>query len=145
FCFLAAQVTPLSKRALEAQGRGTPAPAAEASETRAATLYYGMYISLALAVLAKGLIGVILPAAVIGLYLLLTGQLRPAIVRQMRLLTGGLLFLMVAAPWHLLAGVRNEKFFWFYFMNEHFLRYLGKRVPPDYDTVPLLLFWALHV
>lgn len=32
---------------------------------------------------------------------------------------------------------------WFYFMNEHLLRYLNLRVPRDYDTVPLLLFWAL--
>lgn len=32
---------------------------------------------------------------------------------------------------------------WFYFMNEHLLRYLNLRVPRDYDTVPLLLFWGL--
>ncbi len=32
---------------------------------------------------------------------------------------------------------------WFYFMNEHLLRYLNLRVPRDYDTVPLLLFWSL--
>src|SRR5262249_32394022 len=53
------------------------------------------------------------------------------------------------APWHILAGLRNptqgsvKGFFWFYFVNEHFLRYLNKRVPRDYDTVPLLLFWGL--
>ncbi len=32
---------------------------------------------------------------------------------------------------------------WFYFMNEHVLRYLNLRVPRDYDTVPLVLFWGL--
>ncbi len=32
---------------------------------------------------------------------------------------------------------------WFYFMNEHVLRYLNLRVPHDYDTVPLGLFWGL--
>lgn len=32
---------------------------------------------------------------------------------------------------------------WFYFVNEHLLRYLDLRVPRDYDTVPLLLFWGL--
>jgi hypothetical protein len=36
-------------------------------------------------------------------------------------------------------------FLWFYFVNEHFLRFLNKRVPRDYDTVPLLLFWALLI
>src|SRR5262249_33563905 len=38
-------------------------------------------------------------------------------------------------------GVRG--FLWFYFINEHLLRYLNKRVPHDYGTVPLLLFWGL--
>ena len=32
---------------------------------------------------------------------------------------------------------------WFYFVNEHLLRYLDLRVPRDYDTVPLVLFWGL--
>jgi len=49
----------------------------------------------------------------------------------------------------LLAGFRNPAqgeargFFWFYFVNEHFLRFLKKRYPADYDTVPLWLFWGL--
>jgi hypothetical protein len=34
-------------------------------------------------------------------------------------------------------------FFWFYFVNEHFLRFLKKRFSADYDTVPLWLFWGL--
>src|SRR5262249_58506018 len=32
-----------------------------------------------------------------------------------------------------------------YFVNEHFLRYLGKRLPADYDTVPIVSFWMLHL
>src|SRR5262249_8861538 len=36
-------------------------------------------------------------------------------------------------------------FFWFYFINEHVLRYLGRRYPADYDTVPLGLFIGLHL
>ena len=36
-------------------------------------------------------------------------------------------------------------FLWFYFVNEHVMRFLNKRVPPGYDTVPLALFWALLV
>ena len=38
---------------------------------------------------------------------------------------------------------RGRGFFWFYFVNEHFLRFLKKRFPADYDTVPLWLFWGL--
>src|SRR5262249_7888489 len=58
-------------------------------------------------------------------------------------------FLLIAAPWHVLAGLRNpaqgeaKGFLWFYFVNEHFLRYLKKRYPADYDTVPIWLFWGL--
>jgi len=139
FFFLAAEGTTLARDA----ARGKPGRAAPRDPS--ALLYYGMYVSLALAVLTKGLIGVILPAGTIGLYLLLTRRLRPSVLLQIRLPVGLLIFLFIAAPWHILAGLRNEKFFWFYFMNEHVLRYLGRRVPPDYDTVPLLVFWGLHL
>ena len=47
--------------------------------------------------------------------------------------------------WHILAGVRNPGFFWFYFVNEHFLRFLGKRYPKDYNKLPALLYWSLHL
>ena len=36
-------------------------------------------------------------------------------------------------------------FLWFYFMNEHVLRFLNLRYPRDYNTVPRLLFWSLHL
>ena len=58
-------------------------------------------------------------------------------------------FLLVAAPWHILAALRNppagqaKGFLWFYFVNEHFLRYIGKRYPVDYGTFPLVLFWGM--
>jgi len=59
--------------------------------------------------------------------------------------------LAIAVPWHVLAALRNPAqgsvrgFLWFYFVNEQFLRYLNKRVPPGYDTVPLFIFWGLLV
>jgi hypothetical protein len=91
----------------------------------------------------------VFPAGAIGLYLPLTGNLRHLL--RLRLISSTLVFLGVAAPWHILAALRNPAqgnvrgFLWFYFVNEHFLRFLNKRVPRDYDTVPLLLFWALLV
>ena len=42
-----------------------------------------------------------------------------------------------------IARDNNRGFFWFYFVNEQVLRYLKKRLPYDYDTVPLWLFWGL--
>jgi hypothetical protein len=57
----------------------------------------------------------------------------------------------VAAPWHILAGLRNTAgadghgFFWFYFVNEHLLRFLGRRIPRDYNKLPTALYWSLHL
>jgi 4-amino-4-deoxy-L-arabinose transferase-like glycosyltransferase len=108
---------------------------------------WGFAATCALNVLTKGLIGLIFPVAAIGLYLLLAGNLRHLL--RLRLLSSTLVFLLLAAPWHILAALRNPSqgavrgFLWFYFVNEHFLRYVNKRVPPGYDTVPLLIFWGL--
>jgi len=110
---------------------------------------WGFAASCALNVLTKGLIGLVFPCAAAGAYLLLTGQLRHLL--KMRLVSSSVIFFAIAAPWHILAGILNPTkgnvrgFFWFYFVNEHFLRYLNKRIPRDYDTVPLLLFWGLVV
>jgi 4-amino-4-deoxy-L-arabinose transferase-like glycosyltransferase len=108
---------------------------------------WGFAATCALSVLTKGLIGLIFPFAAIFLYLLLTRNLRH--IARLRILSSALVFLLLAAPWHILAAIRNPAqgqargFLWFYFINEHVMRFLGKRVPPGYDTVPLLLFWAL--
>jgi 4-amino-4-deoxy-L-arabinose transferase-like glycosyltransferase len=108
---------------------------------------WGLAAVTALNVLTKGLIGLVFPVGVIGGYLLLTGNLKH--IFRMRALTSTLVFLVIAVPWHVLAALRNPSqgavrgFLWFYFVNEHYLRYLNKRIPRDYDTVPLLLFWGL--
>ena len=108
---------------------------------------WGIAVVLGLNVLTKGLIGVVFPCAIIILFLLLTGDLRHLL--KMRLVSSTLVFFLVAAPWHVLAALRNppagqaKGFLWFYFVNEHFLRYLGKRYPRDYGTVPLILFYGL--
>ena len=108
---------------------------------------WGIAATMALNVLTKGLIGLVFPVGTILIFLLLTGNLRHLL--KLRLLSSFVVFLAIAAPWHLLAGFRNPAqgqargFFWFYFVNEHLLRFLKKRFPNDYDTVPLWLFWGL--
>jgi hypothetical protein len=99
-------------------------------------------VCLALAVLAKGLVAIIFVGGTLIGYLLTTGEWKRW--REFRLFTGTLLFLLIAAPWHILAGIRNPGFFWFYFINEHVLRFLGKRYPKDYNKLPAIAYWTLH-
>ena len=110
---------------------------------------YAMWTALALAVLTKGLVAVVFILATTLLFLFWTRQLH--LWRTLRPLTGTLLFLAIAAPWHILAGLRNtggsngHGFFWFYFINEHVLRFLGHRIPRDYNKLPGYLYWTLHL
>ncbi len=105
-------------------------------------IWYAAYVCLALAVLAKGLVAIIFVGGTLLAYLLVTGEWKRW--REFRLFTGTLLFLLIAAPWHILAGIRNPGFFWFYFINEHVLRFLGKRYPKDYNKLPAIAYWTLH-
>jgi 4-amino-4-deoxy-L-arabinose transferase-like glycosyltransferase len=114
------------------------------------TVYtYAMWTVLALAVLTKGLVALIFFSGAAILYLALSGEYKNW--RSLKPFTGILLFLLIAAPWHILAGLRNtggmngHGFFWFYFINEHFLRFLGRRYPMDYNKLPSSLFWSLHL
>jgi hypothetical protein len=108
-----------------------------------------MWTTLALAVLTKGLVALVFFFGATIAYLILTGDYKKW--RRLKPFTGTLLFLLIAAPWHILAGLRNtggmngHGFFWFYFVNEHFLRFLGKRYPKDYNKLPSYLYWTLHL
>jgi 4-amino-4-deoxy-L-arabinose transferase-like glycosyltransferase len=121
-------------------------PASRLSPT---THAYLMWTALALGVLTKGLVAPLFFFSTAILYLALSDEYKNW--RALKPFTGGLLFLAIAAPWHILAGLRNtggmngHGFFWFYFVNEHFLRFLGKRYPMDYNKLPSSLFWSLHL
>jgi len=105
--------------------------------------YWGAAALTALAMLTRGLIGVIFPVAIIGLFIVLTqGWNR---WRELRLFSSTLIFLAIAAPWHILASFRASTFFWSYFINEHFRRAVGVRYPPDYEAVPLWLWLGAHL
>src|SRR5215467_3812027 len=111
------------------------------------TACWGFAICTGLNVITKGLIGLVFPIGTLGIYLLLTGSLKHLL--RLRIFSSLAVFLAVAAPWHVLAALRNPDqgsvrgFLWFYFVNEHVLRFLNRRMPRDYDTVPLILFWML--
>lgn len=118
-------------------------------------------VSLAIGVMLKGLLALVVPIGGVLLYLAITRQLFVGQTwRRLHPGTGFLIFLLIAAPWHVLATLRMPPhfaftmhsgpgeyhgFFWFYFMNEHVLRFLGLRYPHDYNTVPRLAFWLLNL
>jgi len=110
-------------------------------------LCWSIGVVTALDVLTKGLIGLAFPIGIIVGYLLITRNLRHLL--KLRLVSTTIVFFAVAAPWHVLATLRNppvgeaKGFFWFYFINDQIYRYLNLRVPRDYDKVPLLVFWGL--
>lgn len=135
--------------------------ALEEDEPRPRLWAWGCAASIAAGVLLKGLIGLLFPAGAAFVYLLFTGQLFARRTwKRLHPFSGSLVFLLIAAPWHVLATLRNPPyldftmesgpgeyrgFFWFYFINEHVLRFLGKRYPRDYNTVPRLYFWLFQL
>ncbi len=120
---------------------------------------YWVWASVALALLTKGLIAIVFFLGAAIPYLLLTDQWRRW--RALKPLSGFLLFLAIGAPWHILCGLANPDqghavgnhptlgnvhgFFYFYFVNEHFLRFFGERYPHDYNKLPALWYWLTHI
>ncbi len=117
--------------------------------------------SLGTGLLLKSLVGVAFPVAAGLIYLALSRQLFIRRTWQrLRPFSGVLVMLAIAAPWHVLATLRNPPYFaftlhsgpgeyhgflWFYFINEQLLRFLNLRYPRDYNTVPRLWFWLFHL
>lgn len=84
--------------------------------------FWGMYLCAALAVLTKGLVGAVLPALIIFIWLCATNGWRQ--LKTYYLPSGILLFLLIAVPWHVAVQLKNPEFFHFYFIDQHVLRYL---------------------
>jgi 4-amino-4-deoxy-L-arabinose transferase-like glycosyltransferase len=82
------------------------------------------WAGMALAVLSKGLIGLVLPGAVLVLYTLLTRDWN--LWRRLHLVKGLLVFLAIAAPWFVLVGIRNPEQPYFFFVHEHWNRFFLK-------------------
>jgi len=117
--------------------------------------------SLGTGLLLKSLVGIVFPVAAALIYLLLTKQLfSRRSWQRLSPVSGSLIVLLIAVPWHVLATIRNPPYFawtlksgpglyhgflWFYFVNEQLLRFLNLRYPRDYNTVPRLYFWLFHL
>ncbi len=83
---------------------------------------WAFFLFAALATLTKGLIGIVIPALVIGIWIWLLGEWR--VLKAMYLPSGIVLFLAVVLPWHVLIARVNPEFLNFYIVHEHFQRYL---------------------
>jgi 4-amino-4-deoxy-L-arabinose transferase-like glycosyltransferase len=80
------------------------------------------WIAAALGVLTKGLVAAAIPAAVLVIYSLCSREFTPW--RKLNLAWGLPVFLGLTVPWHWLAAVRRHDFLQFFFIHEHFARYL---------------------
>ena len=94
----------------------------EGNGRRSRRALYGLAITCAAAILAKGLIGIVLPGGAVLVYVALSGRWR----LLPKLFAPGpvLVFLLLAVPWHLEVARRNPDFLGFYFVREHFNRFL---------------------
>lgn len=101
---------------------------------------WGFYGTCALGVLTKGLMALAIPGPIILIWTLGTGRwktLWPAYIPS-----GALLFFTIAAPWHILASLKNPEFAYKYFIVEHVLRYttsIHMRTQPFWFFAPVLL------
>jgi 4-amino-4-deoxy-L-arabinose transferase-like glycosyltransferase len=139
-------VTSLLTLALLAFLLGTREPTGPARRN----FFWAFYVFTALATLTKGLIGIVIPAMVIGVWILILNEWR--LLKSIYLPSGLLLFLIIAAPWHVAAARANPEFAQFYFIHEHVLRYLTKthdRYQPPWFFIPVLIAgfypWAAYL
>jgi 4-amino-4-deoxy-L-arabinose transferase-like glycosyltransferase len=93
------------------------------------------YAFLALALLAKGLIALVLFGLVVAAVTSMNASSLSGFARAVAKWFEPwalAVFFVIAAPWHIVASMVEPIFAWFYFINEHVLRFLGKREPHDY-------------
>lgn len=98
------------------------------------------WAAMAFAVLSKGLVGLILPGAVLVLYTLIARDW--ALWKRLYLVSGLVIFFAIVTPWFVLVQQRNPEFFNFFFVVQQFRRYLTpeqNRPGPFYYFVPVLL------
>jgi 4-amino-4-deoxy-L-arabinose transferase-like glycosyltransferase len=103
-----------------------------------------VWAAAALAVLSKGIVVGVLAGGALLVYTLIERDLNPW--RRLHLATGLPLFLALASPWFIAVSLRNPGFASFFFVHEHFARFLTtvhQRVEPWWYFLPLLLFGIL--
>jgi 4-amino-4-deoxy-L-arabinose transferase-like glycosyltransferase len=108
------------------------------------------WAAMALALLSKGLMGIVLPGAVLFCYLVWTRDFKR--LKRLHIIKGSLVFFAITAPWFVLVMKANPEFYHFFFIHEHFERFLTKvhaRYGPPWYFVPFLILgsipWTLYL
>jgi 4-amino-4-deoxy-L-arabinose transferase-like glycosyltransferase len=103
-----------------------------------------MWVAMALAVLSKGLVGVVLPALVLGAYVLIERDWK--LLDRLHWGIGVPVFFVITLPWFIWVQLRNPEFFQFFFIREHFGRFAlneHHRAGAWYYFVAILLIGGL--
>lgn len=113
-------------------------------------LFYLFYFVCGLTFLTKGLVGVLFPFAILIIWLIWVGQWQKILLFFSPV--GILIFLIVVCPWVILAQKENPDFLWFFFVQEHFLRFTTKmhgKMQPFYYFLPIILAgtipWSVYI
>ena len=110
------------------------------STTRRSIHLILFYVFIGLSILTKGLIGLVFPIAIASLFICSTRHWH--ILKEMHLPAGVGIILLVSAPWFLLVSQRYPEFLHFFFVHEHFERFLStvhRRYQPFWFFIPILL------
>jgi 4-amino-4-deoxy-L-arabinose transferase-like glycosyltransferase len=99
------------------------------------SLLVASYCCIGFAVLAKGFLALVLAAAIFPTFGALCA--RSWNIRRLLDPPAVAALLLVLLPWHVALALEDREFAWFYFVNEHVLRYLDLREPKDYYTGPV--------
>ena len=102
------------------------------------------WFAMGLAVLSKGVVGIVLPGLALVAYTL--WQRDWSLWRRLHLGRGMLLFLLLTAPWFIAVSLENPSFLDFFFVREHFQRFAlagHHRAGPWWYFLPILMLGAL--
>ncbi|MDA8169536.1 MAG: glycosyltransferase family 39 protein [Nitrospiraceae bacterium] len=108
---------------------------------RSRRFIYGFYAFSALAFLTKGLIGIVFPFGIAGVYMLMTERFKG--VKKLFSFPGLILFILISFPWYIAEYMRNgQEFLWYFFVKHHFMRYtevISGHKGPVYYYIPVLM------
>jgi len=105
---------------------------------------WGAFVAAACAMMTKGLIGIIFPAMIAGLWVLVFHRWRQ--LKHLHLVSSVLIFMVLVAPWHILVELKAPEFFNFYFIDQQFLRYAtlsANRYQSPLFYIPVIILGTL--